>query len=169
MSIRSSENRYKALNAANFLPKNFLITLGEEVVITGFPRAYYDDKHNLPLMRGAMIASAYDVNFQGSPLFLVDANLDKGMSGSPVMTKTKNQWPHKDGSIGMMTGNPIYFLGVLSAGLELTFPNGKKEPLGLGQVWYGYLIEEIIASISKEKVKVTEDKPKVSHVRKSAK
>ena len=139
----------KELSSSNFLPKEFVIQPGEDVMVIGFPRGFSDSTHNLPLVRNAMISSAYSVDFQGSPFFLIDANLHPGMSGSPVITKPKNTWPDDKGNINILTGSPMYFLGVHSATIVLPLSSGK-ESLGLGTVWYGYLIEEIIDSFEKK-------------------
>jgi hypothetical protein len=80
-------------------------------------------------------------------MFLVDANLHPGMSGSPVLTRAKNVWPDKAGNTNMMTGSPVYFLGVFSATLSVKLAPAQEEALGLGTVWYGRAIEEIIKSI----------------------
>jgi S1-C subfamily serine protease len=139
----------KGLSSSNFLPKEYVIQPGEDVMVIGFPRGFSDSTHNLPLVRNAMISSAYGVDFQGSPFFLIDANLHPGMSGSPVITKPKNTWPDDKGNINILTGSPMYFLGVHSATIVLPLLSGK-ESLGLGTVWYGYLIEEIIDSFEKK-------------------
>ena len=136
----------KALNLSNFLPDKFIINPGEDVMVIGFPRGVSDSAHNLPLVRNALISIAYGVDFEASPNFLVDANLHPGMSGSPVLTKPKNIWPDRDGNTNMLTGSPTYFLGVFSATLSIRV-SGNPEALGLGQVWYARLIEEIIDSI----------------------
>lgn len=139
----------KALSAANFFPSNYVMQPGEDVMVIGFPRGISDIRHNLPLIRNAIIASAYGVPFQGSPVFLIDANLHPGMSGSPVLTKPKNMWQDDKGNTNLVTGSPIYFLGVHSATLSVALPSGQ-EPLGLGSVWYASLIEEIIESFKKK-------------------
>lgn len=137
----------KALNRDNFIPERFLVTPGEDVMVIGFPRGMSDSLHNLPLIRNALVSSAYGVPFQGSPMFLVDANLHPGMSGSPVMTKPKNVWPDKDGNTNMLTGAPTYFLGVFSATVGVRVSATQEETLGLGAVWYGELVEDIITAI----------------------
>ena len=137
----------KALNRGNFIPERFLVTPGEDVMVIGFPRGMSDSLHNLPLIRNALVSSAYGVPFQGSPMFLVDANLHPGMSGSPVMTKPKNVWPDKEGNTNMLTGAPTYFLGVFSATVGVRVSATQAEPLGLGAVWYAELVEEIISAI----------------------
>jgi S1-C subfamily serine protease len=140
---------FKALSAAIFLHKDYSLAMGEDVMVIGFPRGLSDSKHNLPINRSAMISSAYNINFQGSPLFLVDGNLHPGMSGSPVLTRAKSIWQASDGSHKAYNEPISFFLGVFSATLGVTLPTGQQEPLGLGTVWYGYLIEEIIHSFSK--------------------
>lgn len=138
----------KALSSANFLPERFVVTPGEDLMVIGFPRGLSDHLHNLPLIRNALISSAYGVEYEGAPTFLIDANMHPGMSGSPVLTKPKNIWPDKSGNTSMLTGTPTYFLGVFSATLSVTV-SGAQEALGLGQVWYGRLIEEILDSVQK--------------------
>ena len=140
---------FKALTASNFLPEHFVIVPGEDVMALGFPRGLSDTVHNLPIVRQAMISSAYGVDFRGQPFFLIDGNLHPGMSGSPVITRPKNTWLDKQGNTNMLTGTPMYFLGVHSATLSLSLPSGQ-EALGLGTVWYGYLIDEIIDALNKK-------------------
>ena len=140
----------KALNSTNFLPKDLRITTGEDVIVIGYPRGLSDVTHNLPIVRNATISSAYGIEFQSNPLFLVDANLHPGMSGSPVVTKPKDVWPDIQGGTRFFTGSPTFFLGVFSATLGVNLPTGQQEQLGLGTVWYGNLIEEIADSIGKK-------------------
>lgn len=137
----------KALSRSNFLPDNLVINPGEDLMVVGFPRGMSDTKHNLPLIRNALVSSAYGVPFEGAPAFLIDANLHPGMSGSPVLTKPKNLWADKSGSTNLMTGSPTYLLGVFSATVSVNLSATHQEPLGLGAVWYAGLIEEIIESI----------------------
>jgi len=137
----------KALSRANFLPDDFIVVPGEDVMVIGFPHGISDKKHNLPLIRDALVSSAYGIDFEGSPLFLVDANLHPGMSGSPVLTKPKNVWPDRKGNVQTLKGLPTYFLGIFSSTLTVNVSATQQEALGLGAVWYGRLIEEIIESV----------------------
>jgi len=139
---------FKAISAEMFFPKQYVIQPGEDVMVIGFPRGIHDLRHNLPLIRNAMISSAYGINFEGSPFFLIDANLHPGTSGSPVITKPKNVWLDQQGNTNFLAGSPMYFVGIHSATISIKLPSGD-EPLGLSTVWYGYLIEEIIDSFQK--------------------
>lgn len=136
----------KALSADTFLPKEYPLPPGQDVFVLGYPRGVYDKKHNLPLARNAMVSSTHGIPFLGQQYFLIDALLHPGMSGSPVFTKPSNTWVDDKGNVSFKTGNPIYFLGIHSANINVKLPSGQ-EPLGLGTVWYADLIEEIIDSI----------------------
>jgi S1-C subfamily serine protease len=149
-NLLKPEYYFKGLTASSLLSNDYEIQPGEDVMAIGFPRGLSDTVHNLPLIRNATISSAYGVSFQGSPFFLIDANLHPGMSGSPVTTKPWTIRRNRKGELKSWTKEPaIYFLGVHSATLGITLQSGE-EPLGLGTVWYGNLIEEIIDSFKKK-------------------
>ena len=77
-------------------------------------------------MRNALIASPYGINFGGQPMFLVDANLHPGMSGSPVMTKPRTMVPSEKGfTISQVPMSS--FLGIFSATLSTVIPVKEKD------------------------------------------
>lgn len=137
----------KTLSREAFFPRDkYILAPGEDIMVLGFPRGFSDEKHNLGLLRNALISSAYGVNFNGLPLFVIDANLHPGMSGSPVMTKPKTILPTKTGHV--MSQTPVtFFLGIFSATISKVLPSRQEEALGLGIVWYSNLIEQIIDDI----------------------
>jgi hypothetical protein len=135
----------KAWSAADFLPKQYPLAPGDDVFIMGYPLGFQDAPHNLPIFRNAMIASTYGVPFQDKPMFLTDANLHPGTSGSPVITKPKSTWVDEHGNTNIVTGTVYYLLGVHSATLGITPAGQANIPLGLGAAWYANLIEEIAA------------------------
>lgn len=59
---------------------------GAGVIFVGYPDGLYDEKHNLPLIRRGSVASIASVDFCGRGEFVIDANVYKGSSGSPVFT-----------------------------------------------------------------------------------
>jgi S1-C subfamily serine protease len=76
------------------------------VLFAGFPNGMFDEKHYLPIFRRGYVATAPDLDFNGAPVFLIDASVFSGSSGSPVFTVG-------DGLIG---GTPaLKLLGVVSA------------------------------------------------------
>ncbi len=127
----------------NFFPQNYLLPPGEDIFVMGYPRKFYDGKHNLPIFRSAMIASSYRVPFGGMPLFVIDANLHPGTSGSPVITKPKSTWVDVRGTTNFVTGTIYYLLGVHSGTVDPKITGGQQ--IGLGAAWYIELVEEIAA------------------------
>ncbi len=117
--------------APSFLPpENLVIAPGDEVMVVGYPRGFSDALHNYPILRSGAVASAYPVPFQGQPLFLVDARLHPGTSGSPVLAKPSNTMRTSSGTT--VHGDfHIFFLGVNSG--EANFPG---ESSGLNAIWY---------------------------------
>jgi S1-C subfamily serine protease len=134
----------KAWSAANFLPKKYTMQPGEDVFIIGFPLGVSDFPHNLAVLRGGMVASAYGVNFQDKPLFLTDINLPPGTSGSPVVSKPKSTWLNEEnGSTELNAGLTYYFLGVHSGTLNVKNPQDGM-PIGLGAAWYADVVQRIV-------------------------
>ena len=138
----------KAWSSSAFLPSNYVLDPGEDVFIMGYPRGFFDPKHNLPIFRNAMIASVYGVPFRGNPCFLTDANLHPGTSGSPVITKPKSTWVDSGGNTHMVTGNPYYIVGIHSGTYSVNLSD-VNEPLGLGVAWYIQIVDDIAKSFEK--------------------
>ena len=119
------------------------MSLGQNVLILGFPLGFHDTLNNLPIVRSATIASSYAHPFQGQPCFLTDARLHRGMSGSPVIVKLPN---------GTEDGQQAYrwwLLGIHSSALDVSDrdPN-QDERLALNTAWYASLIPEIVSARS---------------------
>jgi S1-C subfamily serine protease len=129
------------LSADNFLPERMVLSLGDSVLVLGYPMSFYDTTHNLPIAKTGTLASPFGVPFEGRPYFLIDANLQPGTSGSPVLAPAGSLRRMIEGTqmvIGMEASN--HLLGIYSAehvmeGIEL----------GLHVVWYSWLIQEIVA------------------------
>jgi hypothetical protein len=125
----------------NMLPENIQLDVGEDVFIMGYPLGIYDEVHNLPVIRGGTISSAYPIPWNRRPYFLVDANLEEGTSGSPVLTKFKGTWRKTDGRLLHLEPG-IFFLGINSS----TFPErGEQRPVGLNATYFAHVIDEMTA------------------------
>ncbi len=105
----------------------------DRVVSVGYPLGYYDNIHNLPMLKTGFMASPYGVLHRGAPLFLVDSVAKPGVSGSPVFTEQMLYYRHSDGSMKKFDEPQQFFLGILSASL-----------IDMSVVWYAYLIDEIL-------------------------
>jgi len=76
------------------------------VLFVGFPNGMFDEKHYLPIVRRGFVATSPELDFNGQPVFLIDASVFPGSSGSPVFTVGDN----------FVGGTPaLKFLGVISA------------------------------------------------------
>lgn len=130
-----------------YLPENSKIRVhgGDDVIVIGFPRGMYDDVNKYPVLKSGMIASYWGQCFRGEPMFLLDAKLLEGSSGSPVVSKP-SRFAIENRKL-MWNETPQYvFLGVYSGSYA---PQDIKDDdmydkFGFGAVWYSYLIPEII-------------------------
>lgn len=84
----------------------------EDIVFVGYPNGIYDHANNLPIVRKGITATPAAVNYEDRPLFLVDASVFPGSSGSPVFIHNQGSWSTRTGTI--VGGGRILFLGVLS-------------------------------------------------------
>ena len=124
------------LSQNDFKPSNLLIGVGDSVLIMGYPMKFYDEKNNIAITKSGTVASPYDIGFSGQPYFLIDANLQNGTSGSPVILPASGIRRFSSDNVPKAdsTGFPPYLIGIHSGG----------NSLGLNQVWYPSLINDII-------------------------
>ncbi len=89
------------------------IEIYDDVIFIGYPNGLYDKKNLLPIIRKGSFATPYQVDFDGHPIFLIDASVFPGSSGSPVFLfdrkKTMFQGVKMD-----LTEPRIYFLGIVA-------------------------------------------------------
>lgn len=120
-----------------------------EVMIVGYPSNYFDHENGLPIARRGLTASPLSINFEGRPVFLVDAEIVPGSSGSPVYYVKRAGNPHE-----------YKLLGVVSDVLRwkplewIPGPETQERPLiHLGAVYHAYTIAEAIdAAVSSRTV-----------------
>jgi S1-C subfamily serine protease len=106
------------------------VEVGSSVLIVGFPLGFHDHVHHLPVVRQAVVASAFGIRFQGQGYFLTDARTHRGTSGAPVVMR--------DESLGEL---PWQLLGVHSARLDITDRDlDQDESLGLNCAWYADML-----------------------------
>lgn len=88
------------------------LTALEEIIFIGYPNAIYDTKNLLPIIRKGTTATPVFVDYEGQPLFLIDASVFGGSSGSPVFIYNYGSFSTSEGNV--VIGNRIYFIGVVS-------------------------------------------------------
>ena len=150
---------FKAFSPDNHVPEDVFVPIGADVLVLGYPLGIYDKVNNLPIARNAVIASAYDVPFEGNPYFLIDSWLYVGSSGSPVITKASLLVPKRNGKVSMFNIPQTYLVGIYSHSYYLVERDEEeevedtesveneraKEHICLNRVWYASLIPEIIS------------------------
>ncbi|TAA23765.1 trypsin-like peptidase domain-containing protein [Pseudoxanthomonas winnipegensis] len=85
----------------------------EPVTFIGYPNGVWDSKNLLPVARRGTTASPIEVDFEGTPRFLIDASVFGGSSGSPVFILNQGSFATKDG--GFVVGSRFHFIGVIAA------------------------------------------------------
>lgn len=117
----------------------------EEITFIGYPSGIYDRKNNTPIVRRGITATPIWNNFNGKNVFLIDAGVYPGSSGSPVLIINKGSYSTND---GITIGTRVIFLGVVSKTMQRTeFSNHVY--LGLGEVVKSTFLKEYITTISK--------------------
>lgn len=122
------------------------LDVGQEIFFVGYPEGRFDAAHNLPLIRVGHIATVPVVDFSDQPVFIVDAGVFPGSSGSPVF------WWH---------GNTLRFLGVVTESVvgvdPLLTSHGNGNPqdaaiaarrwAGLGVVIKARAVQELVDAV----------------------
>ena len=85
----------------------------EEVLFVGYPSGIYDQANNLPIFRKGITATPVTVDYEGKPVFLIDASVFPGSSGSPVFIYNNGSWSTRGGQL--MSGRRVLLLGVLGS------------------------------------------------------
>ena len=84
----------------------------EPVSFVGYPNGVWDSKNLLPIVRQGTTASPMEVDFDGTPCFLIDASVFGGSSGSPVFVFNQGSYAYKGG--GTVVGSRLHFVGVIA-------------------------------------------------------
>lgn len=82
----------------------------EDLFFVGYPNGIFDQKNHLPIMRRGITASPFNIDFNGSKKFIIDAQVFPGSSGSPVFIKEQNL---RNGTLKLGSEN-YFFVGVIS-------------------------------------------------------
>ncbi|MBC7940887.1 MAG: trypsin-like peptidase domain-containing protein [Chitinophagaceae bacterium] len=110
------------------------VEVGSSLLIVGFPLGFHDTLHHLPVVRQAVLASAFGLRFQGQGYFLTDARTHRGTSGAPVVMRDVS-----DAANG--SDLPWKLLGVHSGRLDMkTRDLVHDESLGLNIAWYADML-----------------------------
>jgi hypothetical protein len=121
---------FHAFTPAHLLDALDRIEAGASILIVGFPLGFHDTLHRLPVVRQAVVASAFGMRFQGNGCFLTDARLHRGASGAPVVARAS-----KRGSGRRQL--PWLLLGVHATRMDVSNRDpDQDERLDLNVAWY---------------------------------
>lgn len=117
------------------------IDIGTAMLVVGFPLGFHDTLHHLPVARHAIVASCFDLRFQGQGYFLTDARTHRGMSGAPVVVRsTGSQEPTGDFK-WMLAGIHSSRLDMVTRDLQM------DESLGLNCAWFADILPTLTATM----------------------
>jgi S1-C subfamily serine protease len=102
----------------------------EEIVFIGYPSGLRDEHNSTPLIRRGITASPIWNDFGNEPVFLIDAGVYPGSSGSPVFILNQGAYATKT---GLNVGSRLLFLGLITSTM-LRNEAGGSAYLGLGRV-----------------------------------
>lgn len=127
-----------------------LLSGGDMAMIIGYPAEFVDTNNYFPILRNGRISSPLGLDFQGKPIFITDALMYEGTSGSPIVAGPETLKNPATG--GLRTSSQGFgLLGIHSETYKRPSEVGP-ERLNLNAGWYANLINEIIES------KLIEDK-----------
>lgn len=100
-----------------FIKERF-VSVGDAALVIGYPLNLVEEGHVIPVARQAVIATKPEYDFRGKPLFLIDATIMRGSSGSPVLLPIKPYvWDKKDKvNVGKLQQN--HLLGIVSGAMK---------------------------------------------------
>lgn len=84
----------------------------EEIVFIGYPNGIYDTVNLLPIIRRGTTATPLQLDYDGMPMFLIDASVFGGSSGSPVFILNTGSYPSRQ---GLVVGTRVLFLGIVAS------------------------------------------------------
>ena len=83
----------------------------EEVLFVGYPSGIYDTANLLPVFRRGITATPIQIDYEGKPIFLLDASVFPGSSGSPVLIYNLGGYTSRR---GFTVGTRVFFLGIIA-------------------------------------------------------
>jgi hypothetical protein len=116
---------------------------GKEIWFVGYPHGLFDERHNLPILRRGYIASLPNIDFNGQKVFLVDAQVFPGSSGSPVFVNYGTNFK----LAGVITETMVKYEELVTMPSVLANPPENyavQQILGLGVVIKTHALKELL-------------------------
>ena len=145
--------------------KQDLVNPIEEIIFIGYPRGLHDKINNLPFLRKGLTATLININYRSLPIFIIDASVFPGSSGSPVYICNYGGY-YLNSKKDIIMGPRTIFLGILSTAFkniegnflidlnnEIFHEKSEKPYLDLGVVIKSQTIMDLI----KNYLEISED------------
>jgi len=117
----------------------------EEITFIGYPSGLFDEHNISPIVRKGITATPPWNNYKGEPVFLIDAGVYPGSSGSPVFIMNQGSFTTKE---GLSVGSRLMFLGVISETIIRREKNQQNVFLGLGKVIKSSIVKSFIENLT---------------------
>ena len=93
------------------------LTAIEDIIMIGYPSGIMDETNCKPVVRKGITATSLKLDYNGKPIFMIDAACFPGSSGSPVfLKKTGLEQEVTDGGFTLGVSAAYSLLGILYAG-----------------------------------------------------
>lgn len=119
----------------------------EEITFIGYPSGLFDEHNISPIVRKGITATPPWNNYKGEPVFLIDAGVYPGSSGSPVFIMNQGSFATKE---GLSVGNRLMFLGMISETIIRRENNHQNVFLGLGKVIKSSIVKNFIDGLARK-------------------
>jgi hypothetical protein len=84
----------------------------EELLFIGYPNGIFDSRNLIPIVRRGTTATPLQIDYEGEPVFLMDASVFPGSSGSPVLIANSGGYTSKG---NFVVGTRAHFLGIVAS------------------------------------------------------
>lgn len=138
------------LNRTDLFPMDLSLTdsdlrvmPSELLSVIGFPFGHAAGG-KLPIWKTGHVASDVEIDYDGRPVFLIDATTRSGMSGSPVVARRTGSYTTEEG-VTSLGGSVTRFMGVYSSRIVFSDTSNPNDAVEIGMVWKPRVIHEILS------------------------
>jgi hypothetical protein len=137
---------YFAATEDNFPGKSKIkISAGDDVVVIGYPRHFFDEYNKLPILKAGLLITPLGVRYDNLDAFLIDFREYEGLSGSVIISKPTDVVV-EDGKIFTHNGGRDFLLLGVYTGQRYrkNKKSGEEEGPDVGIGWYYYNLTSAI-------------------------
>ena len=118
----------------------------EELTVIGYPSGIIDEQNLLPIVRRGISSTPIWNKYSGHNVFLVDAGIFPGSSGSPVLIFNRGSYSIGN---GIVLGNRALLVGMICQSIQ-RIETQNNVHLGLGVALNSHALSEYMDKVSKK-------------------